>query len=97
MIVCILIVTGFVIGIAHHAFSSQVRNNVQGTAIGTLALEIGRSAIQEAYWSLETRLDDPDHNPPVTGAFRSDTGPGSVAPMAIEIPDVRRSWPRILS
>jgi hypothetical protein len=74
LVICIFMAVGFIVGIARHFLSTQVRNNAQGAAIGSLAVEIARSAIQEAYYKLQVQLDDLENQGNLK-PFRSESGP----------------------
>jgi hypothetical protein len=58
-VVLLFFIIAFVVVIARHVLSSQVRGTAQSAALGTLAQEIVRSAVEEASVEVQRLLNDP--------------------------------------
>lgn len=71
--IVILVVVAFAVGLARHAQGGQVRSAAQTATLGSMSLDIARSALEEAGHQLARRLNDRDD--PLFGSWRSGRAP----------------------
>jgi hypothetical protein len=85
--VLLFFIAAFGVGLARHALSSRVRSSVRAVSAGSQALEIARSAIEEAANLMQQRMNTPGPDVLFT-TFRNESG---VRPMraTVDAPAVR--------